>query len=164
MVLLHTGLRAGDAANLTWGEVDLENGFIRVLMEKTENIVTIPISNQLREVLLDHPTKENQIFDGLETDNKRQKVRERVKKSLRIAGFDPRRAGLHTFRHTFASRLVMKGVPLIQISKWLGHRDISMTQIYAHLEPTSGKEEINKIDFSPADKLTLNVRENLISV
>ena len=60
---------------------------------------------------------------------------------------DIRGVGLHTFRHTFASRLVMAGVPLIQISSWLGHKDISMTMIYSHLEPTSGREDINKINF-----------------
>ena len=50
MLLLHTGLRAGDVANLTWGDIDLDGGFIRVLMEKTEITVTIPISDQLKRM------------------------------------------------------------------------------------------------------------------
>ena len=45
----------------------------------------------------------------------------------------------------------MRGVTLLQVSKWLGHRDISMTQIYSHLEPTSNKNEINKVGLDERD-------------
>jgi len=150
MVLLHTGLRAGDAANLTWGDVDIDNGFIRLLMEKTGITVTIPISDQLRERLMDHPSQNNLLFPDLLTGAKRQKVTKHLRNILRKAGFDTK-APLHTFRHTFASRLVMRGVPLLQISNWLGHRAISMTQIYCHLEPTSNKNEINKVGLDLRD-------------
>ncbi|MCH8272855.1 MAG: site-specific integrase [Candidatus Marinimicrobia bacterium] len=148
MLLLHTGLRAGDVANLTWGDIDLDGGFIRVLMEKTEITVTIPISDQLKECLLDHITEDNRLFPDLLTLPKRSKVYKHLRNVLRDAGYKTN-APLHTFRHTFASRLVMRGVPLLQVSKWLGHRDISMTQIYAHLEPTSNKNEINKVSLNP---------------
>ena len=150
MVLLHTGLRAGDAAKLTWGDVDIDNGFIRLLMEKTGITVTIPISDQLRECLLDHPSLENKLFPDLQIGSKRQKVTKHLRKILSEAGYNTK-APLHTFRHAFASRLVMRGVPLLQVSKWLGHRDISMTQIYSHLEPTSNKNEINKVGLDERD-------------
>ena len=147
-VLLHTGLRAGDVANLTWGDIDLDSGFIRVLMEKTEITVTIPISEQLKQCLLDHITEDNRLFPDLLTLPQRSKVYKHLRGVLSRAGYNTS-APLHTFRHTFASRLVMRGVPLLQVSKWLGHRDISMTQIYAHLEPTSNKNEINKVSIDP---------------
>ncbi|MCH7887251.1 MAG: tyrosine-type recombinase/integrase [Candidatus Marinimicrobia bacterium] len=79
-------------------------------------------------------------------------------KVLKEAKLDIRGVGLHTFRHTFASRLIMAGVPLIQISKWLGHRNITMTQVYAHLEPTSGREDINKINFEKEKIATSQLR------
>lgn len=158
-VLLNTGLRAGDVAQLTWGNVDLESGFIRVLMEKTDLVVTIPISDQLRKCLLDQPMTDGKLFHDLDTDSLRRKPRRHLVKLLKAAKMDIRGVGLHTFRHTFASRLVMAGVPLIQISKWLGHKDIGMTQVYAHLEPTSGQEDINKINFEKEKIATSQLRK-----
>ncbi len=43
----------------------------------------------------------------------------------------------HTLRHTFASWLVEKGVPLYNVAKLMGHSTIDMTQRYSHLAPDS---------------------------
>ena len=44
----------------------------------------------------------------------------------------------HDLRHTFASILIGKDVPLINVSNFLGHSDISTTaNIYAHLDKAS---------------------------
>lgn len=47
------------------------------------------------------------------------------------AGVKPIR--FHDLRHTFASHLVMRGRPLIEVRDLLGHRSIKSTEIYAHL-------------------------------
>ncbi|MBE2189464.1 MAG: tyrosine-type recombinase/integrase, partial [Candidatus Kapabacteria bacterium] len=39
----------------------------------------------------------------------------------------------HSLRHSFASNLVQKGVPLYTIKELLGHSSISTTEIYSHL-------------------------------
>src|SRR5207302_43163 len=41
----------------------------------------------------------------------------------------------HDLRHTFASRLAMKGVDLFTLQTLMGHKSIEMTQRYAHLSP-----------------------------
>jgi len=41
----------------------------------------------------------------------------------------------HDLRHTFASRLRMKGAPLEDIADLLGHKSLTMTRPYAHLGP-----------------------------
>ncbi len=43
----------------------------------------------------------------------------------------------HDLRHTFATRLAQAGVDLYKISRLLGHKDIKMTQRYAHHCPDS---------------------------
>jgi site-specific recombinase XerD len=62
-----------------------------------------------------------------------------------------RRAGLreirwHDCRHTFASQLVMAGVPLRQVQDWLGHSTIAMTMRYAHLAPGNGASLIRALE------------------
>jgi len=55
----------------------------------------------------------------------------------------------HDIRHTFATRLAQAGVDLYKISK-LGHKDIKMTQRYAHHCPDSLRDgvEILEVDYN----------------
>jgi len=60
-----------------------------------------------------------------------------------LKGKDPaNRVVVHTLRHTFASHLVMKGVPLVKVKELMSHKDISATMIYSHLAPDAGKEDV----------------------
>jgi len=53
----------------------------------------------------------------------------------------------HTFRDTFAARLVQAGVSLLKVSKLLGHANVLMTQKYAHLSPeATGAEAAAVLD------------------
>ncbi len=46
-------------------------------------------------------------------------------------------ASFHALRHTYSSRLVMKGVPLFVVATQLGHRDTRMVEHhYGHLAPS----------------------------
>ncbi|WP_241766481.1 tyrosine-type recombinase/integrase [Pseudomonas avellanae] len=51
----------------------------------------------------------------------------------------------HDMRHDFASRLVMKGAPLIAARELLGHTDFKMTLRYAHLAPDATAAAIDLI-------------------
>jgi len=53
---------------------------------------------------------------------------------------------LHDLQHTFASHLVMSGVPIPVIKELLGHSDISTTMIYAHLSPNIHQAAIDKLN------------------
>ena len=77
----------------------------------------------------------------------RDNVSRAVKKAMRLAGVD-KNAGLHTFRHSFATRLLEKGRDIRTVQELLGHKDVRTTQIYTHvLESNSWAIE------SPADEL-----------
>jgi len=50
----------------------------------------------------------------------------------------------HTLRHSFASRLVMRGVDIRTVQELMGHSTILMTMRYAHLSPGHLRETVNK--------------------
>lgn len=53
---------------------------------------------------------------------------------------------LHDLRHTFASRLVQRGVTLLAVSQLLGRKSVKMTTRYAHLAPSDLKDAVAKLD------------------
>ena len=46
-----------------------------------------------------------------------------------------RRIGTHTFRHSYARHLLMHGIPINHLSRWLGHASITPTLVYLELVP-----------------------------
>jgi site-specific recombinase XerD len=53
---------------------------------------------------------------------------------------------LHDMRHTFAMRLVQRGVDLYKVHRLLGHKTSTMTQRYAHHSPESLRDGVNVLD------------------
>jgi site-specific recombinase XerD len=56
------------------------------------------------------------------------------------------RIGWHDLRHTYASHLAMRGVPLKVIQELMRHVTIEMTERYAHLSPDTRREAVGVLD------------------
>ena len=52
----------------------------------------------------------------------------------------------HDLRHSFASWLAMRGVPIYDIAKLLGHKSVRMSERYAHLSPAHLRSSIAVLD------------------
>ena len=151
LLALYCGLRAGEIHNLTWGAIDFIND--QVLIRDPKNgqnrfaFLTEPVKAML-ERRSTRQDKESLLFPTA-TGKKRAQVSRAFgdcveKLGLNAGVNDPRqKVVFHTLRHTFASWLVQKGVPLHTVAELMGHRSIAMTQRYAHLSPESLRNAVN---------------------
>ena len=57
-----------------------------------------------------------------------------------------KRLTTHGLRHTFASHLVTRGVPLVVVKEALGHADLSMVLRYSHLAPSTIAAAVQLLD------------------
>jgi integrase len=158
--LLGTGARRGEALSLTWDAVELDgNRRAAVQFRETKTGVArrVPLPEQVRELLMmmmraQAPKGEQRVFVWkVVKDGKEEVVPfDSVKRSFDTARAAAKLKGvsLHTMRHTYASRLVMRGVPIYNVSKLLGHSKIQMTMRYAHLAPEGLEESVAVLDAS----------------
>ena len=145
IALFHTGGRLNEILSLTWDRVDLLHGFIHLDKTKNDERRDIPISGTLRETLFGIVRRIDSPYVFLSVEGKRIKsIRNGFKSALRRAGITDFK--IHDCRHTFASHLVMGGVPLYTLGKLLGHKDPLMTQRYAHLAPEHMTAAVSVLD------------------
>lgn len=145
--LIYTGARLGEVLALRWQDVDLDAGTLTVERRKTSSRTGLRISTPLRAVLeaLPRGTPAAYVFtrpDGTpwKTYNIQQAFY-RVRDKARLR----RSLSVHSLRHSFASWLVMDGVPLRTVSELLGHTNITQTARYAHLSPAHLQETVDRI-------------------
>lgn len=143
---IHTGLRRGELFRLTWANVDLAAHVITVQPEtsKSGKARRVPLNSTALAALhvwRSEVPPRTLVFPGRSgelTNTKRS-----WRRVLTAAGITAFR--WHDMRHTFASRLVQKGVPLYVVSELLGHGSERMTRRYAHLAPNQGQAAVGHL-------------------
>lgn len=149
VMLLDTGARYGEIANMEWPQIHLEERAIRLWRPKVQNESIIYMTDRVYSILLrrhaDGP-------GGYVFQNRKGGPRGYVAASIRKA---IKRAGLvgcriHTLRHTHASRLIQNGMSVYEVREVLGHTDIKTTMRYAHLEArqvtSKARDVINQLN------------------
>jgi integrase len=152
---LRTGLRRGELLALRWQDVDLHAGKLVVRQSVVRGIVDVPKSGKTREVPLSAATvamlKAHRHLRGplVFCDEgggflKVAKLNRVMESACKRAGL--RHIGWHMLRHTFASHLAMRNVPLKAVQELLGHASIQMTMRYAHLSPSVSRSAVDLLD------------------
>jgi integrase/recombinase XerD len=148
-VLYATGLRVSELVHLKLGQVNLNQGVIRVLGKgNRERLIPLGeeavrwlktfIESGRTDILLDRST--DFLFPTRRGDRMtRQAFWHIIKRYARKASVD-RDLSPHTLRHAFATHLLNHGADLRVVQMLLGHSDLSTTQIYTHVARERLKE------------------------
>ena len=132
LFMSYTGTRISDFCFFSINNFSNENGklWLTYTSVKTDTDVRIPLSaifdgraEQIVTKYMDHLSD----FFGID----KTKFNSRLKIAARNAGLT-KRITAHVARHTCASRLVSKGVPITTIQRVVGHRSLRMTMEYAN--------------------------------
>ena len=114
---------------------------------KTKRIETIPINEDAHAILEQRKAAGdsnrfiflNAAGNRLDNENMYRNLK-RILKKLDIAD-----ASVHTFRHTFASHLVIQGVSIYIVRDLLRHASVKETEIYAHLSKESTRNAVSRL-------------------
>lgn len=145
------GLRFSDAIDLEWRHIDFKNNLIRKVMIKTKTEVITPLFPMACEILLEKiRNKVINDSDKVFYQFSEPTVNQTLRKQTRLAGID-KHITYHSSRHTFATLLVMDGVDIYKISKYLGHKSVNMTQRYLKYDLSIAKESAKDISTFSGD-------------
>jgi len=132
--LIDLGCRVNELLGLEKRFVDFDNNQINFNDRKNDQAVAVPMTNRVKDILSYH-CYDLKDFDKVFSLNYSElnAIWQKARKDLGYA--DKKFYTIHLCRHTCASRLVQRGVPILLVKDWLGHEDIENTMIYAHLAP-----------------------------
>ncbi|MDZ4683446.1 MAG: site-specific integrase [Planctomycetaceae bacterium] len=141
--LRETGCRAGEGKFLTWNDVDFARSIIHIRPKdnwkpKSGDQRTVPMTERLAGVLKALPRQGRWVFTAPATakhPSADRQISERrslqalkpVLKKVELEGH------LHTFRHTYISQALMRGVPEPVVRQWVGHVDPAIIRLYTHV-------------------------------
>jgi integrase len=164
-----TGLRWSDINPLRWDEIiskeiDGEtNYFLYFQQEKTEAIEYLPMSDNAIDIFKErkresiNEVKSPYVFPQIKDTGDKRNSYSRVSHALKMwakkAGIDPKKLHFHSGRHSFATNVLESSADgdLYTVSKLLGHKSITTTQIYAKVRDNRKQNAVKalpKIEFN----------------
>ncbi len=155
-IAAYAGLRKGELLGLRWRDLDLETRRLTIARPYT----TLPKSGKARHLRL--PAVLVPILGEwrkscpLTPEGLVIPVCGRIGTDSALLGLPALMATLglrkvlhpwHLLRHTFASHFIMNGGNILALQKILGHSDLKMTLVYAHLAPDFLEGEMDKVRY-----------------
>jgi integrase len=156
LVALRTGMRQAELRGLQWTSIDwlTRSVAVRHARDDYRKILVSPKNNRTRHIPLDvdvyallYQRKRDSGYVFLPVDGRpftNDRLSAAMRRLCRKTGF--RKIGWHTLRHTFASHLAMRGVPLPAIRELMGHATITTTMRYAHVAPSTLRAAIEMLN------------------
>jgi len=138
LIPLDSGIRPGKEPGcvlaLRWDNVDFERKLFVLPETKSGRALTIPMSERVFDALLRRrercPSAE-WVFPRRDERGHMTTVQKPFKQALAEAGL-PATIRWYDLRHTAATNMALRGVPIQVVQRLLGHASITMTEQYAH--------------------------------
>jgi integrase len=128
ILAIETAMRQGEMLSLTWNDVDLDSRIAHLDMTKNGESRDVPLSSRALQALA--ALKEMRIDDRVVPATK--SAVEQAWQHLRTrAGCADLR--FHDLRHEAVSRLLERGLNVIETATISGHKELRMLQRYSHL-------------------------------
>ena len=136
------GLRVSEALALTGADLSLESDrpTLKVRSGKGGKPRIVPVHPELKAALQSFidfrdAAPETKLI-GVSRQTALAWVREAAQRAISLgAPLAGRKIGTHTLRHSFARHLLLEGIPINALSRWLGHAHLSTTLRYLELVP-----------------------------
>lgn len=148
LAVIRLGLRASDIIRLRFCNIDWHNKNISVFQSKTHETVHLPLPEDVGWAIIDYlkngrPQTEceyifvkhapvNGYYGEFETNP--YSILQKYLSRANISSDHERRHGLHALRHSLASELLLKEIPLPVISGVLGHANTNTTGVYLKID------------------------------
>lgn len=139
-----TGLRFSDISTLEWKNVyaDKHQGYyIQLREQKTQSIKNHPISETAYNILKSQETTDGLVFGVI----KYSQITRPLKFWIDESGIN-KKISFHNFRHSYATLQLANGTDIYTVSKLLGHKNVSTTQIYTKVLDKNKIEAANRIN------------------
>ncbi|OGH05174.1 MAG: hypothetical protein A2W22_05910 [Candidatus Levybacteria bacterium RBG_16_35_11] len=141
-LLLQTGIRIGELANLRLSNIQKDSLYIAPFEKHEER--NVPLNKRAKEALNNYlkirpQSKDDHVF--ITKSGKPfliRNIRTAVERYFRLA--EIKDAKVNDLRHTFVAHHLKHGVSLVVLSKVLGHKRLSTTERYIQYVPERGKE------------------------
>jgi integrase/recombinase XerD len=144
--LFQTGARVSEFVNIKVNDVFFDEQLILIAKAKGGKSRYVPILPQLAQELrthLGHRTT-GYLFETVQhTHYSPRRIQQIIKETAADARIT-KRVYPHLLRHSVATTLLERGMPLEQIQKFLGHSKLETTQIYAESSAEMIKESYQK--------------------
>lgn len=138
-----TGLRHSDIKQLKWKDLVKDQEHYRILFtqQKTKGVEYMPISDQAYQLCGERGDSDRLIFEGLQDPSW---ISRPVARWVEAAGIT-KHITFHCFRHTYATLQLTSGTDIYTVSKMLGHKKVTTTQIYAKIVDEKKEAAANAI-------------------
>lgn len=138
------GLRYSDIVQLKWKHIKSSDGnvVIEKQLQKTKEMLYLPLSSKAISFLPERDKNSENVFNlpkSLTT------IEAYIKVWTEFAGID-KCVTFHTARHTFAVSILTCGGDIYTLSKLLGHKNVTTTQIYADIIESTKKKTMELLD------------------